>query len=62
MRDIVFSSDSQIIANHPLLVYVIPYDSSGSLVSDNIASLSVYARLFRVSDNIAYCNDGRNAI
>lgn len=34
------------IANNPLLVYVIPYDSYGSLKTDNIASCAYRARLY----------------
>jgi len=34
------------IANNPLLVYVIPYDSYGTLKTDNIASVSYFARLY----------------
>lgn len=34
------------IVNNPLLVYVIPYDSFGTLKTDNIASVSYHARLY----------------
>jgi len=45
-RDIIYENGGATIVNNPLLVYVIPYDSYGTLVTDNIASLSYYARLY----------------
>lgn len=34
------------IVNNPLLFYVIPYDSFGTLVTDNVASCSYYCRMY----------------
>jgi hypothetical protein len=40
-RDIVFdSTGSNQIVNNPIHVWVIPYDSYGTLTTDNIASLA----------------------
>lgn len=36
------STNAQQIVNNPLYVYVIPYDSYGTLISDNVASCSYY--------------------
>ena len=37
-REIVYDSSSLNIVNSPLLLYIIPYDSFGTLVTDNIGS------------------------
>lgn len=39
-------SSTNYITNNPILVYVIPYDSYGTLTTDNIASLAYYCRLY----------------
>jgi hypothetical protein len=49
-RDIVYDSATQNIVNSPLLLYVIPYDSFGSLITDNIASYS-YSMRMRYKDS-----------
>lgn len=36
------STNAQQIVNNPLYVYVIPYDSYGTLITDNVASCSFY--------------------
>jgi len=43
---IVYDSVSQDIVNSPLALFVIPYDSKGTLVTDNIASYSYHARMY----------------
>ena len=43
---VVFDESSANITASPILFYVIPYDSYGSLISDNIASISYYGRLY----------------
>ena len=43
---IVYDSSTQLIVNSPLALYVFPYDSYGSLVTDNIASYSYTARMY----------------
>lgn len=43
---IVFGQSNSGIVNNPLLLYVIPYDSYGTLISDNIASCSYYMRMY----------------
>ena len=45
-REIIYDSAAQNIVNSPLLLYVIPYDSRGTLVTDNIASYSYYMRMY----------------
>jgi hypothetical protein len=44
-RDIVYDSANQNIVNSPLLLYVIPYDSYGTLITDNITSYSYSMRM-----------------
>lgn len=44
--NIIFDSTAQNIVNSPLALYIIPYDSYGSLVTDNIASYSMHARMY----------------
>lgn len=43
---IVFDGTGQYIVNNPIIIYVIPYDSYGTLTTDNIASLSLHCRLY----------------
>jgi len=43
---IVYDGAGQFIVNNPILVYLIPYDSYGTLTTDNIASCSFYCRLY----------------
>lgn len=45
-RDIVFDTTSTDIINKPLAVYVIPYDSYGTLNTDNIASCAGFMRMY----------------
>jgi len=45
-RPIQYDQASATIVNNPLLVYVIPYDSYGTLKTDNIASVSYFSRLY----------------
>ena len=45
-RDITYDSQMSIIVNNPLVVYVIPYDSYGTLTTDNIASCAYCAKLY----------------
>lgn len=45
-RNIVFDSTGSIISENPLLFYVIPYDSYGSLNTDNVASVAFHCRLY----------------
>jgi len=45
-NSIVFDSASQNIVNSPLSMYVLPYDSYGTLITDNIASYSFHARMY----------------
>lgn len=40
------SNGTQDIVNKPMAVYVIPYDSYGTLTTDNIASVAVVAKLY----------------
>jgi len=42
---ITFDSGAQNIVNNPLALYVIPYDSFGTLISDNVATYAYSARL-----------------
>ena len=42
---VVYDSASQNITNNPLLMYILPYDSYGSLTTDNIASCSYHVRM-----------------
>ena len=44
--NVVFDSAAQNIVNAPLALYVIPYDSYGTLVTDNIASYSYQMRMY----------------
>lgn len=44
-RSIKFDSNNQILNNY-FALYVIPYDSYGSLTTDNIASMALFARLY----------------
>jgi hypothetical protein len=44
--NIIFDSVSQDIVNSPLALFVIPYDSYGTVVTDNIASYSYHARMY----------------
>lgn len=44
-RPIKFDALGQIM-NNPLFMYVIPYDTYGSLITDNIASMAYTARLY----------------
>ncbi len=43
---IVYDSATQNIINSPLALFIIAYDSYGTLVTDNIASYSFHARLY----------------
>lgn len=43
---IVFDNAAQNIVNSPLAMYIIPYDSYGTLVVDNIASYSYSMRMY----------------
>lgn len=43
---IIFNGNSQDIVNRPLLLYVIPYDSYGTLITDKIASFGYYCRMY----------------
>jgi len=43
---VVYDSAGQNIINSPLAMYIIPYDSYGTLVTDNIASYAFHARLY----------------
>jgi hypothetical protein len=45
-----YDSATQNIVNSPLLLYVIPYDSYGTLITDNIASYS-YSMRMRYKDS-----------
>jgi len=45
-RPIVYDSSGQYIVNNPLIVYVIPYDSYGTITTDNVSSCSYFARLY----------------
>lgn len=45
-RDIVFDSDYSFTNSNPLAVFVIPYDSYGTLTSDNVASCAGVMRLY----------------
>lgn len=49
-REIVYDSAAQNIVNSPLLLYVIPYDSWGTLITDRIASYS-YSMRMRYKDS-----------
>jgi hypothetical protein len=48
-KRIVFDSGAQNIVNSPLALYVIPYDSRGTLVSDNVRSY-VYSMCMNYKD------------
>jgi len=43
---IIYDSVSQNIVNSPLALYIIPYDSYGTLVTDNVASYSFHTRMY----------------
>lgn len=43
---VVYDSATQNITNNPLLMYILPYDSFGSLVTDNIASCAYSMRMY----------------
>lgn len=43
---IIFNGNAADIVNSPLLLYVIPYDSKGTLITDNIASMGYYCRMY----------------
>ena len=43
---IIFDSVSQNIVNSPLAMFIIPYDSYGTLVTDNVASYSFHTRMY----------------
>lgn len=46
-RPIVYNNSASLdIVNNPLMFYVIPYDSYGTVFSDNIASCAYYARMY----------------
>lgn len=49
-RNIIFDQDQvgsiSTITNNPLLVYILPYDSYGTLTTDNVASCAYFARLY----------------
>ncbi len=45
-RPIVYNQGTNNIINSPLLLYIIPYDSYGTLISDNIASYAFHYRLY----------------
>jgi hypothetical protein len=45
-NSIVFDSSDGRIVNNPLALYIIPYDSYGTLITDNIASYSYYCRMY----------------
>jgi hypothetical protein len=46
-RDIVYdSTNSDQIVNNPVHVWVIPYDSYGTLTTDNIASMAYQGKIY----------------
>ena len=45
-RAIVYDNSSANIVNNPLAMYVIPYDSFGTLITDNIASYAYHCRMY----------------
>ncbi len=45
-RPVVYNQGIAQIVNSPLLLYVIPYDSFGTLFTDNIASFAMHYRLY----------------
>lgn len=45
-RPIIFNDATNVIVNKPIALYVIPYDSYGTLTTDNIASYSYFCKLF----------------
>jgi hypothetical protein len=45
-RDIVFDSTNQTIVNNPIALFIIPYDSYGSLQTDIVASCAWEATLY----------------
>lgn len=45
-RPIIFNQNLQKIVNNPIAVYVIPYEQYSTLQTDNIASVSVRARIY----------------
>jgi hypothetical protein len=49
-REVVYDSGAQNIVNSPLTLLIIPYDSFGSLVTDNIASYA-YSMRMRYKDS-----------
>lgn len=44
-RRIIYNTDGNIV-NSPISLYVIPYDSYGTLITDNIASYNFYCRMY----------------
>ena len=45
-RPVVYNQDTANIVNRPLLLYVIPYDSYDTLITDNMASYSYYTHMY----------------
>ena len=45
-RPIVYNQGTTNIINSPLLLYIIPYDSYGTLITDNIAPYVFHYRLY----------------
>ena len=45
-RPIVYDGSGTFIVNNPLLIWIIPYDSYGTLTTDNIASCSYFVRMY----------------
>ncbi len=43
---LVYNQGTNNIINSPLLLYIIPYDSYGTLITDNIASSAFHYRLY----------------
>lgn len=45
-RPVIYSGGANVIVNSPLLLYVIPYDSFGTLITDNISSCAMHYRIY----------------
>ncbi len=45
-RKVIYEDGAQNIVNNPLVLLIIPYDSYGSLISDNVASCAFRYRLY----------------
>ena len=43
---IIYNTATDAIVNSPLLLYVIPYDSKDTLITDNITTYAYYCRLY----------------